>query len=84
MPYDPNGTGTADFRSWSANGSLGVVVIKRRTKHEAELDNNSRPHAPAVLKPARQLPGLLGSDGKGARNFILDPPGECVQYLRGR
>ena len=37
-------------------------------------DHPDASESEAVLKPARQLPALLGTDGKDARNFILDPP----------
>ena len=45
-------------------------------------DHRDASESEDVLKPVRQLPALLGTDGKDARNFILDPPGECIQYQR--
>ena len=37
----------------------------------------------APTLPAGSIRALLGIDGRGARNSILDPPGERVQYLLG-
>ena len=39
-------------------------------------DHRDASESEAVLKPGRQLPALLGTDGKDGRNFILDPPGD--------